>query len=146
MRVTQQLKYALYGVFDLAYHGGERPVPIHEIGERQSIPARYLEQIFQKLRRAGLVESKRGPRGGYVLARAPEAISVADVLRAVEGEVLRTPECDGLEGAASPVFVWAEVRDGVCRALGTQTLADLCVEAARRGLPRAEGDPAMYHI
>jgi Rrf2 family protein len=146
MRVTQQLKYALYGVFDLAYHGGKRPIPIHEIGDRQGIPARYLEQIFQKLRRAGLIDSKRGPRGGYVLARPAEAITLADVLRAVEGEVLRTPDREGSEHAQSPVFVWGQVRDGVRRALGEQTLADLCVEAARRGIPRAEGDPAMYHI
>ncbi len=73
MRATQQLQYAIYGVFDLAYNGGPRPTRIQEVAERQGIPTRYLEQIFQKLRRAGLVESKRGPGGGYFLARLVES-------------------------------------------------------------------------
>jgi Rrf2 family protein len=146
MRVTQQLRYALYGVFDLAYHGGARPIPIHEIGARQGIPARYLEQIFQKLRRAGLVESRRGPRGGYQLARPAQEISVADVLLAIDGAVLRAPKRRGGELPRSPSFLWEQLRSDVHGAFAAHSLADLCMEAARLGLPRAEGDPGMYHI
>ena len=82
MRITRQIRYAIYGVFDLAYNGEACPRRVHEIGERQRVPTRYLEQIFQRLRRAGLVDSKRGPGGGYTLARSPGDISVADILTA----------------------------------------------------------------
>ena len=68
MRLSLQVRYAICGVFDLAYHAGDAPVQIRVIGERQAIPPRYLEQIFQRLRRARLVTSKRGPGGGYTLA------------------------------------------------------------------------------
>ena len=65
VRWSFQIQYAICGVFDLAYNGQGDPVQVRVIGERQGIPTRYLEQIFQKLRRAGLVTSKRGPGGGY---------------------------------------------------------------------------------
>ena len=78
MRLSLQLQYAICGVFDLAYNGVGTPVQIRAISERQAIPARYLEQIFRKLRQAGLVASKRGPGGGYVLARPPARISLRD--------------------------------------------------------------------
>jgi Rrf2 family iron-sulfur cluster assembly transcriptional regulator len=148
MRATQQLKYAIYGVFDLAYNGSARPVPIDEIGARQRIPARYLEQIFQRLRRAGLVESKRGPGGGYRLARLPEQITLADVALAVDGEVLAPLDAhaDAGECRANPAFLWDALRDTLDRALRGATIATLCQEAARRGMPRAETEPAMYHI
>ena len=146
MRATQQLKYAIYGVFDLAYNGSERPIRIQEIGARQRIPARYLEQIFQRLRRAGVVSSKRGPGGGYMLGRAPEEITLADVAVAVEGAVLTwSDESDG-EPRESPGFVWEVLRETVDRTLRETTIATLCQEAARRGVERAEDEPAMYHI
>ncbi len=101
VRATQQLKYALYGIFDLAVYGGRGPVSLHEIGERQGIPSRYLEQIFQRLRRAGLVSSKRGPGGGYLLAAPPHEISVADVIVAVQGALLSIGETEVDEGSAT---------------------------------------------
>ncbi len=146
MRATQQLKYAIYGVFDLAYNGSARPVRIEEIGARQQIPARYLEQIFQRLRRAGLVTSKRGPGGGYRLGRRPDEITLADVALAVDGEVLTPLESDGAECRASPAFLWDELRDTLDRALRGATIATLCQEAARRGTPRADAEPVMYDI
>lgn len=146
MRATQQLKYAVYGVFDLAYNGGDRPLRIREIGQRQCIPARYLEQIFHRMRRAGLVESKRGPGGGYLLRRPPEEISLADVARAVEGDVLTPPDRGDPAVPESPAFVWALLSDVLQGALGGITVASLCREAARRGVERAEREPAMYHI
>jgi Rrf2 family iron-sulfur cluster assembly transcriptional regulator len=146
MRATQQLKYAVYGVFDLAYNDSGRPIPIEEIGARQRIPARYLEQIFRRLRRAGLVTSKRGPGGGYRLSRPPEEITLADVAVAVEGQVLAPLEPDGATPGPSPAFVWDDLRDTLERALRRATVATLCKEAARRGTPRAETEPAMYHI
>ena len=146
MRASQQLKYAIYGVFDLAYNASQRPVRIQEIGARQGIPARYLEQIFQRLRRAGVVSSKRGPGGGYMLGRPPEQITLADVAIAVEGAVLtRAEQADG-DPRECPGFVWEVLRERLERSLEETTLASLCQEAARRGVERAELEPAMYHI
>jgi Rrf2 family protein len=145
MRITRQVQYALYGVFDLAYNAEDRPVPVQEIGDRQKLPTRYLEQILQRLRRAGLVESKRGPGGGYALARSPSAISVADILVALEGSVLEPAEA-GPHVERRPEFVWGMVKGQVGDVLGSVSLADLCQEAAQRGVPRADTEPAMYHI
>ena len=146
MRASQQLKYAIYGVFDLAYHGADRPIAIQEIGGRQAIPVRYLEQIFQKLRRGGLVVSKRGPGGGYQLARPAPEISLADVITAVQGALLACPDGGRDESPDSPEFVWDLMREGLHDALESRTIADLCREAADRGIARAAGDPAMYQI
>lgn len=146
MRASQQLKYAIYGVFDLAYNGGDRPLRIQEISVRQGIPPRYLEQIFQRIRRAGLVSSKRGPGGGYVLACRPDEITLADVAVAVEGALLSPTSNGDVDGSQSPSFVWDELRSAMERTLGATTLAQLCRDAARNGVERAENEPAMYEI
>lgn len=146
MRATHQLKYAIYGIFDLAYHGTRRPIPIQEIGERQGIPTRYLEQIFQRLRRAGLVVSKRGPGGGYALARSPEEISLADVVVAVQGVLISRSIEPGGAPRECPSFVWAMLDTDLESALRVRSIADLCREAARLGVDRAAVEPAMYHI
>jgi Rrf2 family transcriptional regulator, iron-sulfur cluster assembly transcription factor len=143
MRATRQVRYSVSGIFDLAYHGAGRPIRVEEIGERQGVPIRYLEQLFQRLRRAGLVTSKRGPGGGYVLARPPEQISLADVVRAVQGEVLLGPAGPGHESLG---FIWEELRAAITEALASRTVASLCREAARRGLDRVPNEPLMYHI
>jgi len=143
MRVTQQLRYSVCGIFDLAYHGGEHPIRIEEIGRRQGIPPRYLEQIFQKLRRAGLVVSKRGPGGGYLLARPADQITLADVVRAVQGAVVRGPDEKGSQALG---FIWERVQDCVSEALRAETVAGLCKEATRRGVTRAMAAPLMYEI
>lgn len=145
MRASQQLRYAIYGVFDLAYNGAERSVALQEIGERQAIPARYLEQIFQKLRRAGIVRAKRGPGGGYRLARPPDGISLADLVVAVQGRTLCMSDTD-VRCPESPDFVWQLVESALDEALARRSIADLCREAAARGMERAGGEPAMYEI
>ncbi|MFQ5699539.1 MAG: RrF2 family transcriptional regulator [Myxococcota bacterium] len=147
MRATQRLRYAIYGAFDLAYHGSSKPVPIQVIGARQRIPARYLEQIFQRLRRAGLVQSKRGPGGGYCLARDPAEITLADLARAVEGSLLQgVPEPSPEDGSTGPDFVWERLADALESALSEVSLAALCREAAQRRVGRADAGPSMYHI
>ena len=146
MRATQQLKYAIYGMFDLAYHGADRPIRIQEIGDRQGIPARYLEQIFQRLRRGGLVTSKRGPGGGYQLARSALEITLADVITAVQGTLLTRPEAGPDESGGCPEFVWDLIHAGVLGALQSCSIADLCRQAAERGIARADAEPASYQI
>ena len=87
MRISAKGEYAIRALLDLAVHHGEGLVPIQEVAHRQGIPQRYLEQVLLLLKRAGLLESKRGSTGGYQLVRPPAAISVGEVLRAVEGRV-----------------------------------------------------------
>ncbi len=84
MNVTSRGRYAVTALLDLTLHGQQGPVPLADIARRQGLSLRYLEQIFCGLRTRGLVESVRGPSGGYRLCRAAEAISVAEVVAAVE--------------------------------------------------------------
>lgn len=141
MRFSLQAQYAICGVFDLAYNGQGEPVPVQAIGERQGIPARYLEQIFQRLRRAQLVAGKRGPGGGYVLARPASEISLRDVVEAVEGRAERWLALE--PGARPPVpyrpaFLWPRLADRFAEVLATTTLADLCREAPQASVQRAD--------
>ena len=94
MRLTTKGRYAVTAMLDIALHAGERPTPLADIADRQGISQPYLEQLFGRLKRAGLVDSVRGPGGGYRLRQAPEAISVADVVGAV-GEGVDATRCGG---------------------------------------------------
>lgn len=87
LRLSSRGRYAVRAVFDLAQNDGA-PAQVRDVAQRQRIPVRFLEQIFQSLKRAGLVESKRGPRGGFTLARRADEVRLGDVLRAVEGPVV----------------------------------------------------------
>jgi Rrf2 family protein len=147
MRLSLQAQYAVCGVFDLAYNGGDEPVQVRVIGDRQRIPARYLEQIFQRLRRARIVQGKRGPGGGYTLARPPSEITLRDVIEAVEGPLDRLVARD-LSGDASarPGFLWAQLADTVGAALTGIDFGMLCREASSRAIPRAHPESQMYHI
>ena len=96
MRLTTKGRFAVTAMIDLALRGREGPVTLAAISERQKISLSYLEQLFGKLRRYQLVESVRGPGGGYCLARPLEEISVADIIRAVD-EALDATQCGGKE-------------------------------------------------
>ena len=97
MELTTRGRYAVMAMADLAKHGEASAMPLSAIAERQQLSVAYLEQIFLKLRRAGLVDSERGRSGGYRLARMPSEIMVADVMRAVE-EDTRMTRCQGDSG------------------------------------------------
>jgi Rrf2 family iron-sulfur cluster assembly transcriptional regulator len=142
MRFSQQAQYAICGMFDLAYNGEALPVQVRVIGERQRIPARYLEQIFQRLRKAELVRGKRGPGGGYVLARPPTDITLRHIVEAVEG-----PLAEGLAGgppprdrrpAHRPNFLWSELCERIEAALGDVSLAEVCRRAASEAVRHAD--------
>lgn len=96
MKLTTRGRYAVTAMLDLTLHQTEGPVPLAEIAGRQAISLSYLEQIFARLRKHGLVASTRGPGGGYRLSRDAEAISVADVIGAVD-EVVDATRCGGME-------------------------------------------------
>lgn len=132
MAITQKSKYALRAILELAVRFGNGPISIGEIAKAQAIPARFLEAILAQLKRANLVESRRGNEGGYVLARPPGRISVGDVLRVVQGS-LAEPEAGSSQGngshASQAIFmpIWeAAVRSAstVYDAASFQTLAE----------------------
>ncbi len=150
MRFSAQERYALLGMFDLAYNGEGGAVQVRVIGERQGIPMRYLEQIFQRLRKAELVTAKRGPGGGFVLARSAEEIAVSEVLSAVEGLskdlfVSDEPSAGG-RTRYNPLFLGPLLTTRLRELFAGISLAELCQEANRTGVPSAGADAQMYHI
>ena len=88
MRLSTKSRYGLRALFDMAYNSGTLPSQIKDISRRQEISPRYLEQIFQSFKKAGILKSKRGPQGGYILARKPDQITVREILEAAEGDTL----------------------------------------------------------
>jgi Rrf2 family transcriptional regulator, iron-sulfur cluster assembly transcription factor len=94
MKMSTKGRYAVMAMIDIGENGRERPVSLNEIAERQDISQEYLEQLFGRLRRAGLVTSTRGPGGGYQLARAAGDIALSDVILAAD-EPLRVTRCEG---------------------------------------------------
>jgi Rrf2 family transcriptional regulator, iron-sulfur cluster assembly transcription factor len=94
MKMSTKGRYAVMAMIDIGQHGGQRPVSLNEIADRQDISQEYLEQLFGRLRRAGLVNSTRGPGGGYQLARPASDIALSDVILAAD-EPLRVTRCDG---------------------------------------------------
>lgn len=156
--LSSQIRYAISGIFDLAYNADLKPVQLRVIGERQNIPARYLEQIFQRLRRAGLVQGKRGPGGGYTLLRGTAEITLRDVVEAVEGPIeaggrAAPPSAVGRDGpdeaandACAPDFLWSVLAERFASVLAETTIEDLCQESARRGVRRASAENLTYQI
>jgi Rrf2 family protein len=140
-------------MFDLAFHGRDRAVQARETADRQGIPLRYLEQILQDLRRAGLVEGKRGPGGGYALARPAAEVRLSDVMAALDGpveEILSWEEPADRkradDGADVPALVWRELAGQVAGLFGGVSLQDLVARAETLGVTRAAGAPQMYFI
>ncbi len=129
MRLTTKGRYAVTAMLDLAFHAEATPVPLADISERQSISVSYLEQLFAKLRRRGLVVSVRGPGGGYHLNQPKESITVADIIAAVDESVDATRcggEGDCQQGAMCLThYLWCEVSEKLQDLLSSITLASL---------------------
>jgi Rrf2 family protein len=153
----------------MAFHGAGRPVQAREVSERQRIPLRYLEQILQELRRAGLIEGKRGPGGGYALARRPAEVRVAEVVAALDGPIESLLSFDGAAGEGgregrrrsrdgrrkpAPVpdenevvsRMWRELAAALAGLLDGITLQDLVARAEALGVARAPASSQMYFI
>ncbi len=149
MRLSRRARYALCGVFDLAYNGHGTPIRVQEVGQRQGVPHRFLEQILRDLRRAGLVEGKRGPGGGFVLARPADEITLRAVVEAVDGPIARHDEQDAADwtpAAHRPDFVWPDLSERMAGVLGEIRISDLCREAVRRSLKRVLPEGLDYQI
>ena len=129
MRLTTKGRFAVTAMIDLALRGGEGPVTLAGISDRQKISLSYLEQLFGKLRRHQLVDSVRGPGGGYCLARPTARISVADIVRAVD-EALDATQCGGRENCKEEERcmtheLWTTLNAKMYEYLESVSLADL---------------------
>ena len=144
MRLSSRSEYGVRAMVELAASHGGGPISTREVAEREGIPEKYLEQLFSRLRRAGLVKGARGSGGGYMLTREPHTISVGDVMRAVDGPI-SVCGCtgeggDGADGggscskkgscAAHPV--WDKLQKGIVSILDSTTLSDLAAPGAPR--------------
>jgi len=130
VRTTAKADYAVRAAVELAAAGAGDPVKAEQISEAQSIPLNFLENILAELRRGGIVESRRGAAGGYLLGRPAEEITVADVIRAVEGPLANvrgvSPDLLEYEGSAERLRdVWVALRANVRGVLEQVTLADI---------------------
>jgi Rrf2 family transcriptional regulator, iron-sulfur cluster assembly transcription factor len=129
MRLTTKGRFAVTAMLDVALYAADAPVTLAAIAERQRISLSYLEQLFGKLRRNGLVDSVRGPGGGYQLARAPQDMTVADIIRAVD-EPIDATQCGGRENChddrrCMTHELWAGLNAHIFVFLRGVTLADL---------------------
>ena len=136
MKLTTKGRYAVTALLDLALHDSEGPVCLHEIATRQDISLPYLEQLFTRLRRRGLVTSTRGPGGGYNLGRGPAEIPVAEIISAVD-ESFDATRCGGerdCHGGKSCLTheLWEGLSREVYRFLSSVTLGQLMQSSAVR--------------
>lgn len=145
MRLTTKGRFAVTAMLDLALREAGGPVTLAGISERQGISLSYLEQLFGKLRRSSLVDSVRGPGGGYTLARTPEDISVADIIVAVDEPVDAT-QCGGRENChdnhrCMTHELWTNLNATIFDYLSRVTLAELV--ATQRAKEAAAGEPCV---
>jgi Rrf2 family cysteine metabolism transcriptional repressor len=146
MKISSKGEYGLRALFDLAQNYDTRPRRSREIAEAQSVAEDYLNQLLIILRKAGLINSLRGPQGGHVLARSPRQITLYDAIYALEGPLSPVDYADILrEEKAAPVDevlnpIWEEIENETIRILRGTTLEDLCEKY------NSTHSSAMYHI
>lgn len=130
MRISAKGDYGLRAVLDLALHYGQGHVQSADIAARQDIPESYLVQLLNLLRKAGLVRSVRGPKGGHELAKRPEELTVGDVLSVLEGpiDLLGGGEDRSAHSVEQTVLrdVWKDVESAILGVVSSVTLDDLC--------------------
>lgn len=129
--ITSKSVYALSALVELAQHEGGDPIPVSELARRRELPAQFLEQLFGALRRANVVSSRRGVKGGYVLARPAAQISALEVVQTLDGEISEEQ---------LNIQPWGEVVGELRRQLAERSLAALAEEERNR-----QGE-AMYYI
>jgi len=129
MRLTTKGRYAVTAMLDLAIHRDQGPITLADISSRQGISLSYLEQLFSRLRKHGLVDSTRGPGGGYRLSRDADGISIAEVISAVD-ETVDATRCQGMKNCQDTHTclthqLWSDLSDQIREFLGSITLAQV---------------------
>jgi len=140
--VSSKTQYALRTVFELAKHRGNGAITLSQIAASQAIPPRFLELIIQQLRQAGFVESRRGNQGGYFLAKAPEKITAADIIRQMDGSLdpvkcimgMDEKDCP-LRGRCAFIGLWNRAKEALEGVYETTTIQDLLDAEANREEP-----------
>ncbi len=158
MKLSTKSRYGVRAMFDMAYHAGTLPAQIKDISRRQNISPRYLEQIFQDLKKAGLLKSRRGPQGGYSLAKPAEAITVKDIVLAAEGELQlvncvkgrrkkgeKTASCE-FDNQCITQSLWNEGSKILGDYFASISLKDLCEKGKGMGLEKELDHRFMYFI
>jgi Rrf2 family protein len=144
MRLSTQSRYGVRAIFDMVYNSKGMEAQVKDISRRQGISPRYLEQIFQKLKKAGILGSKRGPAGGYFLNKKPETITVGDIVKITEG-TLNPVLCYPFQHSVNPCprindcvthFVWEEAGKRLEDYFQSVSIQDLCAMARDMGLNR----------
>src|SRR4051812_13146075 len=153
---STKAEYGVRVMAHLAKHDGQRPISLATIADAEGLPLAYLEHLVQRLRKAELVESRRGAHGGYTLAREAEEITMAEVVRALEGEIAPI-ECISADPDGGLICVregeighdpcptkllWTRVQGSIVRTLNDMTLADLVRPARPSKSERVAGSPA----
>ncbi|MFZ2309300.1 MAG: Rrf2 family transcriptional regulator [Rhodoferax sp.] len=150
MRLSTRGRFAITAMIDLALRQSNTPVPLQDLALRHRISMSYLEQMFAKLRQHGLVESTRGPGGGYTLARTAEAITVADIIGAIEDGSDARPKEAARETSASAQEMtqdlWDALQSTVVAYLKTVTLQSLAQEQKAKGFQVEERKPAQKGV
>ncbi len=149
MRISAKADYAVRAAVELAAADSDKPVKAERLATAQRIPLNFLENILGELRHAGIVRSHRGAEGGFRLARPPAQLTVADVIRAVEGPLASVrgapPEEASYNGAASPLpRVWIAVRANLRRVLEQVTIADIAAGQIPAEVDRLTEDPGAW--
>ena len=139
MKLSTKSTYGLRAMLTIAANGKRHATSITDIAKKEVISVTYLEQLLNKLRRSGLVASVRGPKGGYVLSKSASAITVADIVRTLEGSIYpvdcatRGTDGDSCKRGKScvPKLVWHKLAKAINDCLESVTLEDLCDEAVK---------------
>jgi Rrf2 family cysteine metabolism transcriptional repressor len=130
LAITTKSPYAVRALTELARRGDGQPVPIAEIARKRDIPVQFLEGLFATLRRAGVLQSQRGVKGGYLFGKPPTEVTVLEVTELLDGELSPGSDADA---------IWGEATDALKAVLAGTTIADI---AARE----AESSAPMYYI
>ena len=154
VKLSSKGRYAVRALFDIAFYNDGQPTQVKDIAERQAIPQRFLEQIFQDLKRSGIVGSKRGPQGGYLLARPAQEIQLGEVVRVIEGPVAlgegQATAASGGDSAGDGLRVTESIFDDISveieRCLNAVTIADVCEKASVLGIRRPGEGSYRYSI
>ncbi|MBF0127135.1 MAG: Rrf2 family transcriptional regulator [Magnetococcales bacterium] len=152
LKFSKKLLYAIEAVTDIAYNSAGEPVQIREVTSRQGVPQRYLEQVMQRLVKAGILKGVRGPRGGYLLGKEKSRITVGDIARVVMD--VNEAEESGLppDTATGPIGMqvirplWGEFQEKILLMMDTITIEELTTRAFHNGVPSESSNRITYSI
>lgn len=146
VKLSREEQYGIMALVDLAYNLNGGPAQVRQIAKRQRIPQRFLEQIFAKLRQANVVVGKRGPRGGYSLAKDPAEIRLEEVMRALRPRLQEDNRTDAPALAELIDTVWSEIEGSFHSTLRGVSLENLCDRARDLGISDADSSEQVSSI